>query len=89
MINQSKEFASQCLWFSSLVSKKGESAGRQKGIGSGGARQVRVLEMAQGNKVSRVLAWSFLDDAGMRAVVCPAAELKWGLTKARGGPFFP
>ena len=28
-----------------------------------GARQVRVIDMAQGNKVSRILAWSFLDEA--------------------------
>ncbi|WP_368227084.1 RlmF-related methyltransferase, partial [Aeromonas sp. R1-1] len=30
------------------------------------ARQVRVIDMAQGNKVSRILAWSFLDEEGLR-----------------------
>ncbi|MHC9245176.1 23S rRNA (adenine(1618)-N(6))-methyltransferase RlmF [Aeromonas jandaei] len=66
MINQSKEFASQCLWFSSLVSKKENLPAAKKALTRIGAREIRVLEMAQGNKVSRVLAWTFFDDAGMR-----------------------
>ncbi len=66
MIAQSKEFATQCLWFSSLVSKR-EPAGGEKGVEPGGARQVRVIDMAQGNKVSRILAWSFLDEEGLRS----------------------
>ncbi|MBW3830992.1 23S rRNA (adenine(1618)-N(6))-methyltransferase RlmF [Aeromonas hydrophila] len=66
MIAQSKAFASQCLWFSSLVSKKENLPAAKQGLSRVGARQVRVLEMAQGNKVSRVLAWSFLDEAASR-----------------------
>ncbi|RWS95517.1 23S rRNA (adenine(1618)-N(6))-methyltransferase RlmF [Aeromonas caviae] len=62
MIEQSKEFASQCLWFSSLVSKKENLPAARKALARVGAREVRVLDMAQGNKVSRILAWSFLDD---------------------------
>ena len=66
MIEQSKEFASQCLWFSSLVSKKENLPAARKALVRVGAREVRVLEMAQGNKVSRILAWSFLDDGSAR-----------------------
>ena len=33
-----------------------------KALAQVGARQVRVIDMAQGNKVSRILAWSFLDE---------------------------
>ncbi|HHQ4659561.1 TPA: RlmF-related methyltransferase, partial [Aeromonas hydrophila] len=66
MITQSKAFASQCLWFSSLVSKKENLPAARQGLSRVGARQVRVLEMAQGNKVSRVLAWSFLDEAASK-----------------------
>jgi len=62
MIEQSKEFASQCLWFSSLVSKKENLPAARKALARVGAQDVRVIDMAQGNKVSRVLAWSFLDD---------------------------
>ncbi len=66
MINQSRAFAEQCLWFSSLVSKKENLPAAKKALTWVGARQVRVLEMAQGNKVSRVLAWTFFDEAGCR-----------------------
>lgn len=66
MINQSRVFAEQCLWFSSLVSKKENLPAAKKALTRVGARQVRVLEMAQGNKVSRVLAWTFFDEAGCR-----------------------
>lgn len=66
MINQSRAFAEQCLWFSSLVSKKENLPAAKKALTQLGARQVRVLEMAQGNKVSRVLAWTFFDEAGCR-----------------------
>ncbi|MGL6237207.1 23S rRNA (adenine(1618)-N(6))-methyltransferase RlmF [Aeromonas dhakensis] len=66
MINQSRAFAEQCLWFSSLVSKKENLPAAKKALTRIGARQVRVLEMTQGNKVSRVLAWTFFDEAGCR-----------------------
>ena len=66
MIAQSKEFATQCLWFSSLVSKKENLPGAKKALARVGACQVRVIDMAQGNKVSRILAWSFLDEEGLR-----------------------
>ncbi|MGL6608182.1 23S rRNA (adenine(1618)-N(6))-methyltransferase RlmF [Aeromonas hydrophila] len=74
MITQSKAFASQCLWFSSLVSKKENLPAAKQGLSRVGARQVRVLEMAQGNKVSRVLAWSFLDEAASRQWWSPMAH---------------
>ncbi|MGL5225821.1 MAG: 23S rRNA (adenine(1618)-N(6))-methyltransferase RlmF [Aeromonas sp.] len=66
MIAQSKPFASQCFWFSSLVSKKEHLPAARKALADIGARQVQVIDMAQGNKVSRILAWSFFDDAGLR-----------------------
>ncbi|WP_324010838.1 23S rRNA (adenine(1618)-N(6))-methyltransferase RlmF [Aeromonas hydrophila] len=74
MITQSKAFASQCLWFSSLVSKKENLPAARQGLSRIGARQVRVLEMAQGNKVSRVLAWSFQDEAASRQWWSPMAH---------------
>lgn len=63
MIGQSKAFASQCLWFSSLVSKKENLPAARKALAQVGVSEVRVIDMAQGNKVSRILAWSFLDAA--------------------------
>lgn len=74
MITQSKAFASQCLWFSSLVSKKENLPAAKQGLSRVGARQVRVLEMAQGNKISRVLAWSFQDEAASKQWWLPMAN---------------
>lgn len=74
MITQSKAFASQCLWFSSLVSKKENLPAARQGLSRIGARQVRVLEMAQGNKVSRVLAWSFQDEAASKQWWSPMTQ---------------
>ena len=62
MIEQSEVFAGQCLWFSSLVSKKENLPAARKALARVGAQDVRVIDMAQGNKVSRILAWSFLDE---------------------------
>lgn len=60
MINESTEFAEQCLWFTSLVSKKENLSPVYNALKKAGAVQVETLEMAQGQKVSRVVAWSFL-----------------------------
>mgnify|MGYP006180016319 CR=1 FL=1 len=67
MIEQSEVFAGQCLWFSSLVSKKENLPAARKALARVGAQDVRVIDMAQGNKVSRILAWSFLDEASRTA----------------------
>lgn len=63
MIAQSQPFSGQCLWFSSLVSKKENLPAARKALARVGAQDIRVLEMNQGNKSSRILAWSFLDAA--------------------------
>jgi hypothetical protein len=85
MIEQSKEFASQCLWFSSLVSKKENLPAARKALARVGAREVRVLDMAQGNKVSRILAWSFLDDEQRKAGGLPREMIEDG-AQWRHGP---
>lgn len=67
MIGQSREFAGQCLWFSSLISKKENLPAAKKALVRVGAVDVRVIDMAQGNKISRLLAWTFLDKAARTA----------------------
>lgn len=61
MIFQSKEFASQCRWFSSLVSKKESLNGVYAAIEDVKALRVKTIPMGQGNKISRIIAWSFTD----------------------------
>lgn len=60
IITQSQLFKSQVCWFSSLVSQQKHLAPLQKLLRSVGAVQSEVIEMRQGQKVSRILAWSFL-----------------------------
>ncbi len=63
MINESSAHAQQVLWFSSLISKVGNLADIYKQLHKLGAKDVRTVEMSQGNKQSRFVAWSFLDAA--------------------------
>ena len=62
MINESQQFASQCLWFTSLVSKKENLKPAKALLSQVKAKQVREIEMHQGNKITRILAWTFLTE---------------------------
>jgi len=59
MIEQSVEFADQCLWFSSLVSKKDNLKPLYNMLDNVKAVEVKTIDMAQGQKVSRFIAWTF------------------------------
>jgi 23S rRNA (adenine1618-N6)-methyltransferase len=60
MIKESKQFATQVGWFTSLVSKGENIKPLVKLIHKSGATDVREIEMIQGNKITRVLAWRFV-----------------------------
>jgi len=59
MASESVDFASQVTWFSSLVSKSENVAPIKKLLAQLGAKQVEVVKMAQGQKISRFIAWKF------------------------------
>lgn len=59
MIAESAEIPAQCRWFSALVSKSSSLPGLRQALGQAGARDTRTLDMAQGQKQSRILAWTF------------------------------
>ncbi|MNG28273.1 Ribosomal RNA large subunit methyltransferase F [compost metagenome] len=61
MIAESREVAQQVLWFTSLVSKGGNLEQIERALKKSGAAEVRTVSMAQGQKQSRFVAWSFLD----------------------------
>lgn len=65
MIKQSVEKQSQCFWFTTLVSKKENLPDIYNTLKKVGAVDVRTIDMAQGQKITRVVAWTFLD-AGQR-----------------------
>jgi 23S rRNA (adenine1618-N6)-methyltransferase len=61
MIDESQTYAQQVLWFSSLVSKRENLPVLQQQLNKLGARH-QVIEMQQGQKQSRILAWSFMTE---------------------------
>lgn len=63
MIDESLTFARQCVWFTSLVSRKENLPDLWRALEAAGAVAVRTVEMAQGQKQSRFIAWTFMDKA--------------------------
>lgn len=61
MISESKQLAKQCLWFTTLVSKSERLPAIYKSLKKISVCDFRIIEMAQGQKISRILAWTFLD----------------------------
>ncbi len=59
MVRQSKKFASSCLWFSTLASKKHSLPGIYAALKRSEAYQVETIQMQHGNKNSRIVAWTF------------------------------
>lgn len=62
IIEQSVLAAGQCLWFSALVSKKTTLQVIYKTLKKVNAADVRTINMAQGQKASRIIAWTFKKD---------------------------
>lgn len=60
MIEESVQFGEQCYWFTSLVSKQASLGSLYKQLKAVGAQEVKTIDMAQGQKVSRFVAWTFL-----------------------------
>ncbi|MDO6513047.1 23S rRNA (adenine(1618)-N(6))-methyltransferase RlmF [Neptuniibacter sp. 2_MG-2023] len=59
MIKESKHFADNVLWFTTLISKKDNLPAVYQVLKQVNAKKVKTVEMAQGQKVSRFVAWSF------------------------------
>tara|TARA_R110002073_G_scaffold300272_1_gene467532 strand:+ start:17809 stop:18699 length:891 start_codon:yes stop_codon:yes gene_type:complete len=57
---ESSLFKTNCFWYTSLVSNKDLVKSIQKSLKKLGATQVKVINMQQGHKISRVVAWTFL-----------------------------
>ncbi|MFK7907970.1 MAG: 23S rRNA (adenine(1618)-N(6))-methyltransferase RlmF [Chitinophagales bacterium] len=62
MIFQSSHFSKSCLWFTTLVSKESNLETFHKALKKVKALEVRIIPMGQGNKKSRILAWTFLKE---------------------------
>jgi len=62
MVKESRLFAKNCFWFTTLVSKQSNLKGIYKALERVNAKQVKTMEMGTGNKSARVVAWTFLSD---------------------------
>lgn len=63
MIYESKKFSTSCLWFSTLISKQTNLQKAYDQLEILAPFDVRTIPMGQGNKSSRLLAWTFLSKA--------------------------
>ena len=63
MIDESFAFADHIVWFTSLVSRKENLPALRDQLRDLDAYEVRIIEMAQGQKQSRFIAWTFLPPA--------------------------
>lgn len=59
MIEQSMDFAEQCLWFTCLVSKKDNLKPLSRLLNRAQVAESRIVDMAQGQKESRFIAWTY------------------------------
>ncbi len=59
MIHESIAIADQVKWFTTLVSKSANLEAVNHFLRRAGVLQVKTIEMAQGQKISRFVAWSF------------------------------
>ncbi|HGD7925914.1 TPA: RlmF-related methyltransferase, partial [Escherichia coli] len=69
MIEESKGFAKQVMWFTSLVSRGENLPPLYRALTDVGAVKVVKKEMAQGQKQSRFIAWTFMNDEQRRRFV--------------------
>lgn len=60
MIIQSKKFATSCFCFSTLISKESNLKSVYKTLEQAETVGVETIPMGQGNKISRIVVWTFL-----------------------------
>lgn len=61
MIKESRHYATQCIWFTTLISKAANLPSVYRALKKVNALEVKTIEMSQGQKKSRIVAWTFLN----------------------------
>ena len=57
---ESSMFKTQCFWYSTLVSKKENLDSMYASLKKLNATEIKTIPMQQGNKITRIVAWTFL-----------------------------
>jgi 23S rRNA (adenine1618-N6)-methyltransferase len=73
MIRQSKQFGSNCFWFTTQISRQSHLESVYEALKNTGAVEVKTIPMGQGTKVSRIVAWTFLKKDQQKGWI----EQKW------------
>lgn len=60
MIRESNLFANSCCWFTTLISKESNLQSVYQEVKNCNALETITIPMQQGNKMSRIVAWTFL-----------------------------
>ena len=63
MIYESVKYPLNCMWFTTLVSKKENLSTIYKTLNKVNAVEIKTIDMAQGQKTSRFVAWTFMTSA--------------------------
>lgn len=66
MSKESLLIRNQCFWFTTLVSKKENLDVVYKALKKVQPTEVRTIDMAQGQKMSRIVCWTFLDSESQK-----------------------
>ena len=75
MIDESVFIKDQCLWFTSLVSRSENLPAIYNVLNKLEAISVKTIQMSQGNKISRFVAWTFLSET---------QHIQWSLNRWKG-----
>lgn len=67
MIAESVHCSANARWFTTLVSKSATLPAVYRALNQAAVRDQRMIEMAQGKKKSRIVAWTFLDEKQRQA----------------------
>lgn len=60
MIYESAKYPMQCFWFTTLVSKQSHLTSIYKTLNKANVVEIKTIDMSQGQKTSRIVAWTFL-----------------------------
>ena len=67
MAYESAKYPLQCLWFTTLVSKKDNLSSIYKTLNKVSVVEIKTIDMAQGQKTSRIVAWTFMSPVQQKA----------------------
>ena len=60
MVKESKQISTSCFWFTTLISKESNLTSVYDSLRRADPEDVKTIPMGQGNKISRIVAWTFL-----------------------------